>query len=183
MSRQLSAASERRLKQSLFSLNLLQLGWFLKKSQLILLTSQFEKFWILVISHFIHLDSLGFREDISSLLIGDLIRLAVSSELRLALEVISEEPIRLWFGHFTPIHFVIAGCWRLRSAGGSGRLWKSPWCVCFLDDELFDLGSFTVLVIGFFLLAPFELLFFLRLSFLKHLGPMLLLESRLKIVM
>ena len=41
----------------------------------------------------------------------------------------------------------------------------------------------TVLVVGFFLLAPFELLFFLRLFFLKHLGLMSSLESRLEIVM
>ena len=60
-------------------------------------------------SHFIHSESLGFREDISSLLIGDLIRLIVSSKLRLALEVIKEEPIRLWLGHFAPIPLVIAG--------------------------------------------------------------------------
>ena len=44
--------------------------------------------------HFIHSASLGFREDISSLLIGVFIRLIVSSKLRLALEVIKDEPIR-----------------------------------------------------------------------------------------
>ena len=170
MSRQLSAASERRLKQSLLSLNLSQLGRFLKKSQLILLTSQFEKFWILVISHVIHLESLGFREDISSLLIGELIRLAVSSELRLSLEVISKEPIRLWFGHFTPIPLVIAGGWRLRLAGGSGRLWKSPQCICFLEDELFDLGSFTVLVADFFYLFLLICCFSYVFSFLRIYG-------------
>ena len=60
-------------------------------------------------SHVIQSESLGFREDISSVLIGDLIRLIVSSKLRLALEVIMEEPIRLWFGHFAPIPLVIAG--------------------------------------------------------------------------
>ena len=60
-------------------------------------------------SHFIHSASLGFREDISSLLIGAFIRLIVSSKLRLALEVIKEEPIRLWLGHFAPIPLVIAG--------------------------------------------------------------------------
>ena len=43
------------------------------------------------------------------MLTGDLIKLIVSSKLRLALEVIREEPIRLWFGHFTPIPLVIAG--------------------------------------------------------------------------
>ena len=59
-------------------------------------------------SHFVHSANLGFREDISSLLIGALIRLIVSSELRLALEVIKEEPIRLWLGHFAPIPLVIA---------------------------------------------------------------------------
>ena len=43
------------------------------------------------------------------MLIGDLIRLIVSNKLPLALKVLMEEPIRLRFGHFTPIPLVIAG--------------------------------------------------------------------------
>ena len=74
-----------------------------------MLTSRFEKFEILVMSHFIHSANLGFREDISSLLIGALIRLIVSSKLRLALEVIKEEPIRLWLGHLAPMPLIIVG--------------------------------------------------------------------------
>ena len=64
-----------------------------------------------------------------------------------------EEPIRLWFGHFTPVPLVIAGGWRLRSAGGSGWLWNSPWCVCFLEDESFGLGLFSVAFATCFLLV------------------------------
>ena len=53
----------------------------------------------------------------------------------------------------------------------------------FLEDELFGLGLVTVFFAEFFLLVSKDLLFFQRLFFLKHLGPMSSLESRLEIVM
>ena len=61
--------------------------------------------------------NLGFCEEISWTLIGNLIRLIVSSELCLTLEVIMEEPIRLWFGHFAPIPLVY---WWLKVKVGGG---------------------------------------------------------------
>ena len=109
ISRHSSAAPESKLKQSSLSLNFEHIGSVLKKFQLILLTSRFENFWTLVISHVIQSENIGLRQKISSILIGDLIKLIVSNKLRFVLEVIREDPIMLWFGHFTPIPLVIAG--------------------------------------------------------------------------
>ena len=82
--------------------------------------------------------------------------------------------------------YPFSDCWWLKvKVGGGGQVdcgtlrdvfafWKmncSGW------------GCLPCFLLHFFGLVLFYLLFFLRLFFLKHLGPMLSLESRLEIVM
>ena len=68
-----------------------------------------RKVLFLDITNYIQSENLGLRQEILSMLTGDLIRLIVSIELRFLLEAIRTEPIILWFGHLTPIPFVIVG--------------------------------------------------------------------------
>ena len=81
-----------------------------------------RKVLFLDITNYIQSENLGLRQEILSMLTGDLIRLIVSIELCFLLEAIRAEPTILWFGYFTPIPFIIVGGCKFRSAGGTGWL-------------------------------------------------------------